>query len=76
MGVVLEFPGGGVGEVWVIDVLPSALQPSDGLHLLVSEEEGGLEAEVLRDQHEDAQVEPKPESPVDFHHLFSFLYLI
>ena len=70
MLIVLEFPGGGVREVWVVNVLSSSLQPSDGLHLLVSEEHCWLEAEVLSDDKEDAKVEAESETPINFHHSF------
>ena len=66
--VIPQLPGGGTGEVWVVHVLPSPLQPSDGLHLFMAEEEGGLEAEVLGDQHEDAKIEAEAEAPIYLDH--------
>ena len=57
MRVVLEFPKGWVRKVWIVHILSSSLQPSDSLHLFVSEEECWLEAEVFGNQHKDAEVE-------------------
>ena len=39
----------------------------------MSKEECGLKAEVLGDQHKDAEIEAKTEAPVDFDHAFYYL---